>query len=66
MHLFNQRDYIAKEGRIAITLPSDMTLVTSTWPVAKSRIPVRRIYRAFLPTVLRHHRTPWWLQSLEK
>ncbi|MDY6878124.1 MAG: hypothetical protein SWK90_18230 [Chloroflexota bacterium] len=32
--VFNQGDYIAKEGYVTVTLPPGVTLVTSAWPVA--------------------------------
>ncbi len=32
--VFNQGDYIAKEGCLTVTFPTGVTLVTSTWPVA--------------------------------
>ena len=34
--VFNQGDYIAKEGRITITFSSGVTLTASTWPTAAS------------------------------
>ncbi len=34
--VFNQGDYIAKEGRITVTFTSGVTLTESTWPVAAS------------------------------